>query len=64
MGITPKPSVNHVRNWLECIRSRERPNADVRAGYAHSVAAIMGFIAWETGQRQVYDPEREEIRPG
>ena len=64
VGITPQPDVNHMRNWLECLRSRAQPNAPVQAGYAHSVASIMGFLAWETGQRQVYDPERQEIRAG
>ena len=64
VGITPQPSVNHVRNWLECLRSRAQPNAPIEAGYAHSVASIMGFLAWETGQRQVYDAERQEIRAG
>jgi hypothetical protein len=23
----------HMRNWMECIRSRQTPHADVRAGY-------------------------------
>ncbi|MGQ9732558.1 MAG: Gfo/Idh/MocA family protein [Candidatus Zipacnadales bacterium] len=58
------PSENHVHNWLSCIRNGGTPNAPVETGYAHSVAAIMAFRAWETGQRQIYDVERREIRPG
>lgn len=54
----------HVRNWLECVRSRARPNAPIEVGYAHSVASIMCFKAWETGQRQIYDPVKMEIVPG
>jgi hypothetical protein len=53
-----------MENWLECLRTRRTPNADVRAGYAHSVASIMAFLAWDSGRRQIYDPEKEEIREG
>jgi predicted dehydrogenase len=54
----------HVRNWIECIRSRATPNAPIEVGYAHSVASIMCFKAWETGRRQIYDAARMEIRAG
>jgi len=54
----------HVRNWIECVRSRARPNAPIEVGYAHSVASILCFKAWETGRRQVYDPGRKEIVAG
>jgi len=58
-----QPGENHMRNWLECIRSRQQPNAPVQAGYAHSVASIMCFQAFETGRTQLYDAEKREIRP-
>lgn len=64
IAVKPKESVGHMENWLECLRSRRTPNAEIRAGYAHSVASIMAFLAWESGRRQVYDPEKEEIREG
>ncbi len=64
VSVQPKQSENHVENWLECMRSRKTPNADIRTGYAHSVASIMAFLAWESGRRQVYDPQKEAIREG
>ena len=36
-----KLTSNHVRNWMECVRSRNQPNAPVEAGYSHSIATIM-----------------------
>ncbi|HKX32206.1 MAG TPA: Gfo/Idh/MocA family oxidoreductase [Blastocatellia bacterium] len=54
----------HVRNWLECVRSRSTPNAPIEVGYAHSVASIMCFQAWETGRRQVYNPLQLAIKGG
>ena len=43
-------SVSHLRNWLECIRSRQTPNAPMRAGHvavraAHIANAAMGMRA-------------------
>src|SRR6185437_3026388 len=40
---------NHVRNWMECIRSRKQPHAPVEVGYNHSVANIMTNAAIHTG---------------
>ncbi len=28
----------NMRNWMECVRSRKKPNAHIEAGYSHSVA--------------------------
>src|SRR5690606_32465381 len=34
-GADPMTSL-HMRNWMECVRSRKQPNANVMAGYNHS----------------------------
>src|SRR6266851_9872995 len=39
----------HMRNWMECVRSRKAPNADVHAAYNHSVAICMTIAAFQTG---------------
>jgi predicted dehydrogenase len=52
----------HVQNWLECIRSGRKPNADVHAGYAHSVASIMAHQAMDTGRRVRFDLKKREIK--
>ena len=54
----------HVRNWIECLRSKKTPNAPIDVGYAHSVMSIMCFKAWDSGRRQVYDPVAMEIKAG
>lgn len=54
----------HVRNWLDCVRSRATPNAPIDVGYAHSVAGIMCLKAWDSGRRQRYDAAKMEIVPG
>ncbi len=52
---------DHVKNWLDSIRSGAKPTADVHAGYAHSVIAIMAHNAADQGRRVRYDPIRREI---
>ncbi len=51
----------HVRNWMECVRSRKAPNADVRAGYNHSVALCMTIAALHTGKRVTFDDAKQEV---
>ncbi|MEK7405575.1 MAG: Gfo/Idh/MocA family oxidoreductase [Acidobacteriota bacterium] len=57
-------SAPHMKNWLECLRTRQAPNAPIEAGYAHGVAVIMADEALIRGQRMVYDPAKREIRAG
>jgi predicted dehydrogenase len=58
------PTTDHYLNWLECIRSREKPNACIDAGYQHAVACLMAVQAYDTGRRQVYDHKKRRIREG
>jgi len=51
----------HMRNWMECVRSRNTPNAPVEAGYSHSVANIMTNAAVHTGAKATFDEKRQEV---
>ncbi len=55
---------HHMRNFMDCVRSRQTPIAPIDAGYNHSVAVIMADQALTTGKRMVYDPARREIHAG
>jgi hypothetical protein len=55
---------NHVRNWMESIRSRKQPNAPVEAGYSHSIATIMTTAAARTGQKATFDEKTQEVMVG
>ena len=56
-----KLTSNHVRNWMECIRSRKQPNAPVEAGYSHSIATIMTNAAAHTGAKVTFDEKTQEV---
>ena len=59
-GGDPDTSAN-VRNWMECVRSRETPNASIDAGYQHSVALCMTIAAIQTGRRVTFDDAKQEV---
>jgi len=54
----------HMRNWMECVRSRKDPNASVDAGYSHAVALIMSNAAARTGMRAMFDEEKRQVMCG
>ena len=56
-----KLTSNHIRNWMECIRSRKQPNAPVEAGYSHSIATIMTNAAVHTGTKVTFDEKTQEV---
>ena len=51
----------HMRNWMECIRSRKQPNAPVEAGYNHSIACIMTNAAVRTGGKATFDEKTQQV---
>lgn len=63
-AVAPEPTVSHMENWLACLRSRQRPNADIEFGHQHVVATVMAARALETGQRQQWEAARRELRAG
>jgi hypothetical protein len=51
----------HMRNWMECVRSRKQPNAPVEAGYNHSIACIMTNAAVRTGGKATFDEKTQQV---
>ncbi|MGA2067329.1 MAG: Gfo/Idh/MocA family oxidoreductase [Thermoguttaceae bacterium] len=62
--VKAEKGVSHMANWLECLRSRGRPNADIQYGHQHAVATILAAAAYESGRRQKYDPQARQIAAG
>jgi len=51
----------HMRNWMECLRSRKQPNAPVEAGFNHSIASLMVTESLHRGKRVKFDEAKQEI---
>ncbi len=56
-------SDNHMQNWFDCIKSREKPIADVEVGHRSAVICHLGNIARWLGRKVRWDPESETF-PG
>jgi predicted dehydrogenase len=54
-------TVQHARNFLDCIRSREKPACDVEQGHKSTAMSLLAKIAWLTKSRLEWDPDKEEI---
>ena len=54
-------SDNHHRNWLDCIRTRERCICDVEIGHRSVSVCHIGNIAMLLGRELSWDPEKEEF---
>jgi hypothetical protein len=49
----------HMQNWIDCIKTRKRPNADVEIGHRSISVCHLINIARQIGRRLRWDPEKE-----
>ncbi|HEX4945951.1 MAG TPA: Gfo/Idh/MocA family oxidoreductase [Blastocatellia bacterium] len=49
----------HIRNFLDCVKSRKRPNADVEDGHLTAAMCHLGNIATRLNRMLKWDAERE-----
>jgi predicted dehydrogenase len=52
---------SHMRNWLECLRTRNQPNASVEQGLAQSAAVIMAARAQREGKKLYWNAQERQI---
>jgi predicted dehydrogenase len=51
----------HIRNFLDCIKSRKRPAADVEDGHRVATTCHLTNISLQTGRKIRWDVEKEQI---
>ena len=56
-------TLDHVKNFLECCRTRKPPHGDVLIGHRSAQASHLGNISYVQKRRLKFDPVREEILP-
>jgi predicted dehydrogenase len=52
---------SHQRNFLECVRSRKQPNADIGVGHISAIHCHLANIVARTGHNLRFDQESETI---
>lgn len=54
--------LDHQRDFFDCVRTRNRPRADIELGYAVQVPLIMGMRSFIENKVALFDAAAEEIR--
>jgi hypothetical protein len=54
----------HLKNFLDCVRTRGKPFADIELGYATQLPLIMAMHSHLESKVAFYDAEQERIRLG
>jgi len=58
-GYFERSNKDHLGNFIDCIRSREKPRADIELGHKSTLLSHYGNIAYRTGRRLTIDPATE-----
>lgn len=56
-----EPTKAHCLNFIECVRSRKTPNADIEIGHRSTTVALLGNIAMKTGKKLKWDAKKEDF---
>jgi predicted dehydrogenase len=46
---------DHMKNWLDCVRSRKQPNSTIEYGHQVITACHMANISYRTGRKVTFD---------
>jgi len=52
---------NHHANWIECIRTRQRPSTDAELGHRAAALGHLTIIAYQLQRTLKWDPAKEEF---
>ena len=57
----PKESVPHIQNFLDSMRARQKPNADVEIGHRSNTVCHLVNICRELQRKLTWDPKAEKF---
>lgn len=55
---------DHVRNFLDCVKSRKRPISDIEIGHRSTSACLLGNVAFRSKERVVWDLKDQKVIAG
>jgi hypothetical protein len=58
---TGNPHLAHVRNFLDCVKSRKQPVLNLEIGHHVSTLAHLGNLSYRTGRAVAWDAANEKV---
>jgi predicted dehydrogenase len=55
---------DHVRNFLDCMKSRKRPISDIEIGHRSTSACLLGNVAFRSKERIEWDVKNQKLTSG
>lgn len=55
-------SLQHAHDFLDCVKSRNKPIAEIENGHISAAVAIMGNVAFLANEKIRYNPETDSLR--
>jgi predicted dehydrogenase len=59
--VSSQANISHVNNFFDCVKSRQKPAADVSIGHRSATVCHLGNIAVRTNKKITWDPNSETI---
>ncbi|MCX6598957.1 MAG: Gfo/Idh/MocA family oxidoreductase [Acidobacteria bacterium] len=57
----PEPTKDHAAHFVDCVRSRKTPSADIEIGHRSTSVCLLGNIALKTGKKLKWDAKKEDF---
>ena len=61
LKVPTQPRLAHMDNWLDCIRTRNKPHLDADTGYRIMTAIALGVESYRKEKVMRFDPERQRV---
>ena len=58
----PEPTKDHAAHFVDCVRTRQTPSADIEIGHRSTSVCLLGNIALKTGKKLRWDSKKEDFR--
>lgn len=55
---------DHIRNFLDCVKSRQRPISDIEIGHRSTSVCLLGNVAYRSRERIEWDVEAQQLKGG
>jgi len=58
---TSDQAATHHRNFIDCIKTRNRPTSDIEIGHISSALCHLGNVAYRAGHEIQYDAKQNRV---